>query len=69
MDPSDISIIFTGFTGEVGSILVDNLLLILAILASLIGLGFLVMSVHKWFGGSSHYSQSFRKYKDGNLDF
>lgn len=50
MDATDVGTIFTTFIGDIGSILTDNLLLVLVILAALIGLGFLLFSVRKWIG-------------------
>lgn len=50
MDATDVGTIFTTFVGDVGSILTDNLPLVLGILAALIGLGFLIGRVKKWIG-------------------
>jgi len=50
MDATDVGTIFTTFVGDVGSILTDNLPLVVGILAALIGLGFLIARVKKWIG-------------------
>lgn len=50
MNATDVGTIFTTFTGDVGGVLTDNLPLVLAIAAGLIGLGILVRYVKKHVG-------------------
>lgn len=50
MNATDVGTIFTTFVGDIGSILTDNLPLVLGILAALIGLGFLLSRAKRWIG-------------------
>lgn len=50
MDATDVGTMFTTFVGDVGSILTDNIPLVLGVLGALIGLGFVVRQVKKHIG-------------------
>lgn len=50
MSTTTVASIFTDFTGSIGTILTDNLPLVLVIAAGLIGLGILIHYVRKWVG-------------------
>jgi len=50
MSTSTVGTIFAGLTTAIGTILTDNLPLVVAILAALIGLGILVRYVKRWIG-------------------
>jgi len=50
MNATDAGTIFTGFIGDVGAVLTDNLPLVVGILAALIGLGLLVRYTKRWVG-------------------
>lgn len=51
MTPSNVTIIFSGFSTSLSTILVDNLPLVVGIMVGLIGLGILIRYVVRWFGG------------------
>jgi len=50
MDASNVSVIFSAFSGDIGNILSENLPYIVGILSALIGLGILVGYVARWIG-------------------
>jgi len=50
MNATEAGTIFTAFTTDLGTVLADNLPLVVAILAGLIGLGIVVRYVKRWIG-------------------
>jgi len=50
MGTTTVATIFTSFTSDIGTNLSNNLPLVLAIAAGLIGLGILIHYVRKWIG-------------------
>jgi len=50
MDTSTVTSIFSAFVGDIGTNLTNNLPVVLAVAAGLIGLGILVHYVRKWIG-------------------
>lgn len=51
MTPTNVSDIFSAFSGSIGSILAENLPLVVGILSALIALGVLIRYVARWIGG------------------
>lgn len=50
MDATTTGTIFTGLTTTLGTVLSDNLPVVVGILAALIGLGILIRYVKRWIG-------------------
>lgn len=50
MGTTTVATIFTQFTSDIGTNLTNNLPLVLAIVAGLVGLGMLVHYVRRWIG-------------------